>query len=835
MRQIDRFLRTIYKEFPLFEIFDYNYKSSTPSYKFASDSSIKWRSAFDLKDKDYRHEVKKVYQRCYSDYNEDELDNLIVEYGEKIGKYSPAKYRNNTLNLFLYIAKELVFYQANSLTISFDSLLEWNGIINKIDANIIFAMKAAIENHDISFEDAHRIQHDNYRLKRILSEGISENHMHLKGSGYTSELNWYDFSTDTCFEGKKSKKFFDILKKNIRHSEKEKLAFLKVRLIKFYLFSQILDYRFEDREHKKFKKIFNEALQSDDLDCFELLYSKLKPQIEIFKEYWEEEFSHFDHSPRKEFLIERNFLKSLFSKYLRCELSDFDLYLLNIYLLALNKFKMLFYQDNEGMGFEKFKHSENIKEELLGGEDLNQRIYRTVFDKYYSEKNVRQIEFRIAPKTNVKEYYKIIRELKNVNDEFKKNQDNPIEFGLIIHYIKDKDDFDLREGVSRKEKSYFDLGRKAEILINFFENKPQEDEESIHQKIVGIDTANYELNVRPEIFGPSFRWQRKEIGEKNSFGITYHAGEDFTTIANGLRAMDEVIEFLDYRRGDRFGHGLALGLDIDKYFKKKRKRILSNVEEYLDDIVWMYYLIQEHHSDNEVKKFLLSNEISSNDILSFLQGEFNREVVKYNFNDSFSMYDFYCAYMLRGDDPELYIEDVGNKPYDKLVYDFDYRLNYHNKKHRQAFENSRARNLYFQYHYSEKYKRMHRQTISFEVSEIYIEAVKLVQFILRLKIFRKEISIESNPTSNRKISFISKYIDLPLIELNSMFIKPDSKYNLPISINTDDSAIFQTDLSLEYAYVVAALLREGYDIESVYQYIEYLVKMSKIQSFINRD
>lgn len=178
-----------------------------------SDSSIKWRSAFDLKDEGYRHEVKKVYQRIYSDYNEDELDNLIVEYNEKIGKYSPTKYRHNTLNLFLYIAKELVFYQTNSLSICFDSLLEWNGIINKIDANIIFAMKAAIEDRNISSEDAHRIQHDNYRLNRLLSEGISENHMHLKGSGYTSELNWYDFSTDTCFEGKKSKKLFDILKK----------------------------------------------------------------------------------------------------------------------------------------------------------------------------------------------------------------------------------------------------------------------------------------------------------------------------------------------------------------------------------------------------------------------------------------------------------------------------------------------------------------------------------------------------------------------------------------------------------------------------------------------
>ena len=95
-----------------------------------------------------------------------------------------------------------------------------------------------------------------------------------------------------------------------------------------------------------------------------------------------------------------------------------------------------------------------------------------------------------------------------------------------------------------------------------------------------------------------------------------------------------------------------------------------------------------------------------------------------------------------------------------------------------------------------------------------------------------EIGIEGNPTSNRKISFINKYIDLPLLELNSSYIKPESKYNLSVSINTDDSAIFQTDLSQEYAYVVAALLREGHDIESVYKYIDYIRELSLMQSFV---
>ena len=86
-----------------------------------SDSSIKWRSAFDLKDEGYRHEVKKVYQRIYSDYNEDELDNLIVEYNEKIGKYSPAKYRNNTLNLFVYFTRLIRF--------RFVLIPYWNGMV----------------------------------------------------------------------------------------------------------------------------------------------------------------------------------------------------------------------------------------------------------------------------------------------------------------------------------------------------------------------------------------------------------------------------------------------------------------------------------------------------------------------------------------------------------------------------------------------------------------------------------------------------------------------------------------------------------------------------------
>lgn len=120
-----------------------------------------------------------------------------------------------------------MFYQNGKVTIHFDNLLEWNGIINKIDANILFAMKAALEGREILLDDPHKVDHDNNRLNAILSRGISDNHMHLKGSGYTSDMNWHDFSTEIHGEylQAKSKNFMEILKTFDLDYEQEELAF----------------------------------------------------------------------------------------------------------------------------------------------------------------------------------------------------------------------------------------------------------------------------------------------------------------------------------------------------------------------------------------------------------------------------------------------------------------------------------------------------------------------------------------------------------------------------------------------------------------------------------
>lgn len=151
MKQIDRFLRVLYKDFPLQRAF----RVVSDGYLINESLVQNWYSFFWLTSNhyefelDYLNEVKKIYRESYHDYNDDEINRLLDEYDKLSKKVSPNGFESNTINFFVYIADNLMFYRNGKVTIHFDHLLEWNGIINKIDANILFAMKSALEGRNI--------------------------------------------------------------------------------------------------------------------------------------------------------------------------------------------------------------------------------------------------------------------------------------------------------------------------------------------------------------------------------------------------------------------------------------------------------------------------------------------------------------------------------------------------------------------------------------------------------------------------------------------------------------------------------------------------------------
>lgn len=103
----------------------------------------------------------------------------------------------------------------------------------------------------------------------------------------------------------------------------------------------------------------------------------------------------------------------------------------------------------------------------------------------------------------------------------------------------------------------------------------------------------------------------------------------------------------------------------------------------------------------------------------------------------------------------------------------------------------------------------------------------------------KGIAIETNPSSNYMIGTIKKYDQHPIVRFNSRKLKQTVPgMSLSVSINTDDQGVFDTLLENEYALMVLALEKakdeEGnklYDIEDIYEWLNYVREMGIEQSF----
>lgn len=104
---------------------------------------------------------------------------------------------------------------------------------------------------------------------------------------------------------------------------------------------------------------------------------------------------------------------------------------------------------------------------------------------------------------------------------------------------------------------------------------------------------------------------------------------------------------------------------------------------------------------------------------------------------------------------------------------------------------------------------------------------------------RDSIAIETNPSSNYLIGTIQKYDEHPILRFNSRKLRtPEKNMSLSVSINTDDQGVFDTLLENEYALMTLALKKSKdkdnqplYDIEDIYEWVDYVREMGLEQSF----
>ena len=151
-----------------------------------------------------------------------------------------------------------------------------------------------------------------------------------------------------------------------------------------------------------------------------------------------------------------------------------------------------------------------------------------------------------------------------------------------------------------------------------------------------------------------------------------------------------------------------------------------------------------------------------------------------------------------------------------------------------------TRNLYFAYHYNQIVRETGDEKTEWKTDQRYADLIYQLQEKMIQKLVQEGIGIETNPSSNYLIGTIQKYDEHPILRFNSRKLKDVSKnMSLHVSMNTDDQGVFDTLLENEYALMAMALKKAKdenhqplYDIEDIYEWIDYVRKMGVEQVFV---
>lgn len=851
-------------------------------------------------------------------YSNDELDNLFDyiknEYedqanyvrGFEIGKYED-KEGFSVFDAILIFATRVLQEIDGEPICRYENVLRWRFTSHLLEEDIFTTAYLAFQdcregkrNRDFSWKPV--IGNNNEHLNWILRQGLADNHFHLKGSAPQFPLSWINMMNHV-----RSKKYEKILEgygnKRLSVSyeigtEEEHLysLYLKAALIRCFLFAQITEQEFfiannlvrnnydPDPETRKWS---TENLVMFLLkDKTEIIFyrNKIQENIDFFRTNKGEK--QLDYALTGEYRKgigknevnnslsgERWLMYEMFLRIYAKSVKDqkyFNLFYL--YLVIKRAVRAELVQTNENIGFDNFEKYQNRKEDFIEDTPLEKEYIKMALKGTIVNQNILHLETRLTPRKTALQNKKYIEKY----DKVMKNDKELMErYFYVFHFVKEKDNEKLLNSDSycRHYQKRRSLQKQAKAIALFRTKFPE-----TAKRLRGIDGCSREIGCRPEVLAQTYRYLKNHIvyAKRNKvyydnnkevtvpqLQMTYHVGEDFQSLVDGLRAIEEAIIFFNLNCGSRLGHALALGEDPDEYYEGKKNCILITQQDYLDNLVWVYY---------RIKRFSL---IGYEDLLLNIEQEYNkyfrliygdavsdeffeaviREAGKYfqrsnervskgysNTHFNFRISEYYSAWQLRGDDPECY-----KNGYFKDTEDFsewkrfsvnkecprDYRIRY----------NPECAYLYFLYHYNPHVKNEGRKTIEVQISHKMIKCIKEIQREMQFWISKLGIGIEVNPSSNFFIGTFDRYDKHPVFKLYNIGLTgSETKLNecpqIPVCINTDDQGIFSTYLENEYALIALALEKAKdengknlYNRMFIYQWIENIRKLGLQLSF----
>ena len=742
-------------------------------------------------------------------------------------------------------------------------ILSWNEASNLLGQDIFitawyakkFSERYTENRHPLMFSWKAIIRADEPRIQSLFEKGLAENHFHLHGATQSFALSWACLMNfpDTIAQYFKSN-FGKDLSINMQPiygldilpwTDRIKYA----AWIRANLFQLCIEYDARDVKNELLNKNNIEDYHPGDSvqiicniteslryqygykfkqpdECFRCLDYAIAPVL----------YRVDENSPVRLLTGERNFMYQCFKNIFNGKFSQIQGNYFYVYLLIKSGFRGEMIQNNGMVGFANFQEYQNRKNQFFEKRiEYWTESLRLSVAMALDEGHIYSLEGRIMPKKSAKELEYNIRDIDMRIEYALNNRETLKDFFYVIHFPKmpfdAKEYRDLSYEVPRNYKVRIKSRQFAIALGQYIEN-----EKTSEQRIFGIDACSTEIGCRPEVFATEFRYIRKCSSRKaeeceirkfttetsegkrhKEFGITYHVGEDFLDIVDGLRAIDEAIMFLEMRKGDRLGHAIALGIDPGHYYKMKHSEVFLTKQDILDNLVWVLYRSQE-----------LGISIIP-DLRIELEGRARKllyEIYACNVEFRVSLDDYYDSWKMRGDNPQLYEKgfyEACKKSFIDNVYDECKILS---EEKIELFRNNKnASFLFYMYHFNPKVKDIGLESERFAITSDIVEMVRQIQHRMQLYVNQKGIAIECNPTSNLRISVIDSYDKHPIFNLNSEYLEEEcTNIHMFVSINTDDIGVFDTSLENEYMVIYDAICQKRHEAGNYddYQVIRYL-------------
>lgn len=468
--------------------------------------------------------------------------------------------------------------------------------------------------------------------------------------------------------------------------------------------------------------------------------------------------------------------------------------LFHFYLLILGLTNRLLVQQPHQFGFREFQKitKNNFRHNA-------EAVYKTRFFQLSGNQteNIAFIEGRFSPQKTEKKNAKQLSLIAKGWDSFLNKSLNKGKLSLTAHFIK-KEDKGNNESFVRHRSLRKELNQKASVLA-YMKNSSLPN----INLLAGIDAASSEFDAPPEVFAPAYRILR-HAGFKH---FTFHAGEDFYHIVGGLRAVYEAIEFLGLSYGDRIGHGVATGTNADCWLTHVGTKTLIRKGEYMSDLIFAYKMIT-----NKERPIIVLMPLAP--IISNRIQELSDDI----FQEDFTMSSQLAAWEMRKLCPFVLFSLFKNKCIDSIKTPFVLNLDdaetsdFYNEEEacmiKKIVEKSSKQAVrLFQLYHSSDYKRNYNKIIEINPQEIFdAKAIQLLQLAVLELMHRKEIVIETLPTSNLRIGFYSEY---GIYHLWNWKKWEDEGHCIPpIVMGTDDAGIFATNIYNEYANVYCHLVHE---------------------------